>query len=255
MPARWVTRGNFPPVTCELLHNCPLQGYDFDTIRVTLCVCPVTYWGNPTSCIFDMEAKHYTQLLSADELTYHVEGCARNSRESQKTLYSSFYGYAMAICDRYANKQEDAVEILNDGFLKIFREIHHYQPAYSDVVSSFKGWLRKIMVYTAIDHFRKNSKHQVVMQLDQSEYQLSSVHEDAIDKLSYDEIIRAVQELSPGYRTVFNLFVIEGLSHDEIAGKLDISTGTSKSNLSKARKQLQKILFKKNEIQVAKNAV
>ncbi len=199
--------------------------------------------------------KQETELLSADELTYHVAGCSRNKRESQKVLYSSFYGYAMAICDRYTNKQDDALEILNDGFLKVFREIHHYQPAYADVVSSFKGWLRKIMVYTAIDHFRKNQKHQVVTQLDNVVYQVATVHEDAVDKLSYEEIIRAVQELSPGYRTVFNLFVIEGLSHEEISNQLGISTGTSKSNLSKARRQLQKILFKQNEIQVAKNAV
>lgn len=161
----------------------------------------------------------------------------------------------MAICDRYANRQDDAVEILNDGFLKIFREIHHYKPAYADVVSSFKGWLLKIMVYTAIDHFRKNHKHQLVTQLDNVVYQVATVHEDAIEKLSYEEIIRAVQELSPGYRTVFNLFVIEGMSHEEVSGQLGVSVGTSKSNLSKARKQLQKILFKQNEIQVAKNAV
>ncbi|MES1217561.1 MAG: sigma-70 family RNA polymerase sigma factor, partial [Bacteroidota bacterium] len=181
-------------------------------------------------------------MLSADELTYHLGACALNSRESQKMIYSSFYGYAMAICDRYAKRQEDALEILNDGFLKVFREIHHYQPAYADVVSSFKGWLRKIMVYTAIDHFRKYQKHDVVRELDSVVYQVSAVNEDAIDKLSYDEIIRAIQELSPGYRTVFNLFVIEGMSHEEVAAQLGISTGTSKSNLSKARKQLQKIL-------------
>jgi RNA polymerase sigma factor (sigma-70 family) len=195
------------------------------------------------------------KLLSADELTYHVGACASNSRESQRVIYSSFYGYAMAICDRYASRQEDAVEILNDGFLKVFREIHHYQPAYSDVISSFKGWVRKIMVYTAIDHYRKNHKHQNVTELDSVVYQLASISETAIDKLSYDEIIRAVQELSPGYRTVFNLFVIEGLSHEEIANKLEISTGTSKSNLSKARRQLQKILFKKYQPEIAKNVI
>jgi RNA polymerase sigma factor (sigma-70 family) len=194
-------------------------------------------------------------LLSADELTYHVEGCALNKRESQKMIYSSFYGYAMAICDRYTSKQDDALEIMNDGFLKVFKEIHHYQPAYTDVVSSFKGWIRKIMVYTAIDHFRKNQKHKLVTQLDPVEYQMASTSADAVDKLSYDEIIRAIQELSPGYRTVLNLFIIEGLSHDEIAEKLDISAGTSKSNLSKARKQLQKILFKLNTIHITKNAV
>lgn len=194
-------------------------------------------------------------LLSAEELTYHVGACALNKRDSQKVLYNSFYGYAMAICDRYTSNPEDAVEILNDGFLKIFREIHHYQPAYSDVVSSFKGWLRKIMVYTAIDHFRKNQKHKVVTELDNVVYQLESVNEDAIDKLSHEEIIRAIQELSPGYRTVLNLFIIEGLSHEEISNKLGISTGTSKSNLSKARRQLQKILLRYHQPEEAKNAV
>ncbi len=194
-------------------------------------------------------------MLSAEELTYHVAAAGRNSRESQKMIYSSFYGYAMAICDRYAGNQDDAMEILNDGFLKVFREIHHYSPAYADVVSSFKGWLRKIMVYTSIDHFRKNQKHQVLTQLDNVVYQVQAAADDALDKISYEEIIRSVQLLSPGYRTVFNLFVIEGWSHDEIADHLGISTGTSKSNLSKARRQLQKILYKYNEIQVTRNVV
>jgi RNA polymerase sigma-70 factor (ECF subfamily) len=202
---------------------------------------------------FDTET--FPNLLSAEELTYHVGACALNKRESQKTLYNSFYGYAMAICDRYTSNQEDSLEILNDGFLKIFKEIHHYQPAYADVVSSFKGWLRKIMVYTAIDHFRKNQKHKVVTELDSVVYQVESVNEDAIDKLSHEEIIRSIQELSPGYRTVFNLFVIDGLSHEEISNKLGISTGTSKSNLSKARRQLQKILFRYHQPVVTKNAI
>jgi RNA polymerase sigma-70 factor (ECF subfamily) len=194
-------------------------------------------------------------LLSAEELTYHVGACALNSRESQKVIYSSFYGYGMAICDRYTNNQEDAIEILNDGFLKIFREIHHYKPAYADVVSSFKGWLRKIMIYTAIDHFRKNHKHTMVTELDGVMYQFQAVQENALDKLSHEEIIRAIQKLTPGYRTVFNLFVIDGLSHEEISKKLGISVGTSKSNLSKARRQLQNILFKTNQLERTKNAV
>jgi RNA polymerase sigma-70 factor (ECF subfamily) len=161
----------------------------------------------------------------------------------------------MAVCDRYTNNQDDAVEILNDGFLKIFKEIHRYKPAYSDVVSSFKGWLRKIMVYTAIDHFRKNHKHQFTTELDNGIIQVSSGGENALDKLSYEEIIRSVQELTPGYRTVFNLFIIEGFTHEEISQRLGISTGTSKSNLAKARRQLQKILFQHNIIQETKNAV
>jgi RNA polymerase sigma-70 factor (ECF subfamily) len=194
-------------------------------------------------------------LLSAEELSMHIERCALNNRESQKKIYSSFYGYAMAVCDRYTNSQDDAVEILNDGFLKIFKEIHRYKPAYTDVVSSFKGWMRKIMVYTAIDHFRKNYKHKFTTDLDSGIIQVSSLGEDALDKISYEEIIRSIQDLTPGYRAVFNLFIIEGFTHEEISEQLGISIGTSKSNLAKARRQLQKILFQQNQIQVTKNAV
>ena len=160
----------------------------------------------------------------------------------------------MSICDRYTSRGEDASEILNDGFLKIFKEIHHFKPAYADVVNSFKGWLRKIMVYTAIDHFRKNNKHKNVIELDTAVVHLPVEMETAFDKISYDEIIRFIQDLSPAYRTVLNLFIVEGFSHEEIASKLDIAIGTSKSNLAKARKQLQKILFHQNKTLIAKNA-
>jgi RNA polymerase sigma factor (sigma-70 family) len=194
-------------------------------------------------------------LLSAEELSLHIERCALNNRESQKKLYTSFYGYAMAVCDRYTNNQDDAIEILNDGFLKIFKEIYRYKPAYTDVVSSFKGWLRKIMVYTAIDHFRKNHKHQFTTDLDNGVVQVASHAEDALDRISYEEIIRSIQDLTPGYRTVFNLFIIEGFTHEEISDKLGISIGTSKSNMAKARRQLQKILYRQNQIQITKNAV
>ncbi len=194
-------------------------------------------------------------MLTPEELTYHLTACSDNSRESQKIIYSSFYGYAMAICDRYTNNHEQSLEILNDGFLKVFREVHKYEPAYTDVVSSFKGWLRKIMVYTAIDHYRKEQKHSLVSQLENVVYQIPIASEDAISKISYEEIIKSIQKLSPGYRTVFNLYIIEGLTHEEVAFALGISVGTSKSNLSKARIQLQKILFKQNQIQAEKNAV
>lgn len=194
-------------------------------------------------------------MLTARELTEHIEGCVRNSRESQKTIYSSFYGYALTICNRYTGNKDDAVEILNDGFLKIFKEIHKYQPAYADTVASFTGWLRKIMVYTAIDHYRKNKKHLVNGHTDPSLLQLASPHETALDKLSHEEILKAIQFLSPAYRTAFNLFVIDGLSHEEISKKLGIAEGTSKSNLAKARMHLQKILLKEYQIEYTRNVV
>jgi RNA polymerase sigma-70 factor (ECF subfamily) len=111
------------------------------------------------------------------------------------------------------------------------------------------------MVYTAIDHFRKNQKHQFTTDLDNGIIQVSSGGEDAVDRLSYEEIIRSIQDLTPGYRTVLNLFIIEGFTHEEISEQLGISIGTSKSNLAKARRQLQKILFQQNQIQVTKNVV
>lgn len=179
-------------------------------------------------------------------MTYHIEACAQNNRESQKVIYNSFYGYAMAICDRYTSNQDDAMEILNDSFLKIFKTVHRYKPAYADVISSFKGWLRKIVIYTAIDYFRKNYKYRETLNLDNVMYQVPSEEEDIVDKLNYETIIQALRDLSPGYRAVFNLFVIEGLSHEMISKKLNITVGSSKSNLSKARKQLQKILYQQN---------
>jgi RNA polymerase sigma factor (sigma-70 family) len=194
-------------------------------------------------------------LLTTRELAEHLEGCVRNSRESQKIIYSSFYGYAMSVCQRYAASQDDAVEILNDGFLKIFKELYKYRPAYHDTMASFKGWMRKIMIYTAIDHFRREKKHQESHQPETVLLQATSRYETALDKLSYEEILKAVQQLSPAYRTVFNLFVIEGLSHDEISKQLGIAEGTSKSNLSKARTQLQNILQKELKIEYARNAV
>ena len=193
-------------------------------------------------------------MLSAEELQVHIRGCVLNNRESQKKIYSSFYGYAMSICHRYTSHEEDATEILNDGFLKIFVEIYRFKPAYTDTVSSFKGWLRKIMIYTAIDHFRKNQKHQNVGELNETYMHVPASQEDALDKISYDEILSAIRCLTPGYRTVLNLFIIEGFSHEEIAKELGISVGTSKSNLAKARKQLQKILFEQNKT-VNKNVV
>jgi RNA polymerase sigma factor (sigma-70 family) len=180
-------------------------------------------------------------LLSSEELTLHIRGCALNERESQKKIYNSFFGYGMAICDCYAANEEDAIEILNDGFLKIFKEIHRFTPAYSNEMNSFK------------DHFRKNVKHKVVGELHVSSLNAYTAQESALEKLSYDEIIRSIQNLSPAYRTVLNLFIIEGFSHEEIAEQLGIAVGTSKSNLAKARKQLQKILFTQNKTAEIKN--
>lgn len=192
-------------------------------------------------------------MLSTEELILHIKGCSLNNRISQKKIFSSFYGYAMSVCSRYTNHQEDAAEILNDGFLKIFKEIHHFTPAYADVVSSFKGWLRKIMVYTAIDHNRKFNNYELATTFSGKIIETPDIDETVLDKISYDEIIKTIRNLSPAYRTILNLYIIEGFSHSEISEKLGIAVGTSKSNLSKAKVQLQKMLFNAHQTVFIKN--
>ncbi|HET9430621.1 MAG TPA: sigma-70 family RNA polymerase sigma factor [Chitinophagaceae bacterium] len=184
--------------------------------------------------------------MSSEEINLHLKGCITNSRESQQLIYSSFYNYAMKVCASYTSSREDLAEILNDGFIKIFKKLHNFQPTYADGVVSFKGWLRKIMVRTAIDHFRKNHRQRLVTGLNEVVSQQFFIKEDVTEKMSRKEILNAIQKLSPAYRVVFSLFVLEGLKHEEIAEKLNITTGASKSNLSKARKQLIGILARQN---------
>lgn len=191
------------------------------------------------------------RFLTDEDLNLNIQGCVLNDRLSQKKIYSSFYNYAMTICSLYTKNHEDSVEILNDGFLKVFKEIYRFQPAYGNVISSFRGWLRKIMIHTAIDHFRKNHKYRFTKELDRDAIRISE-GEDALERISYDEIVRSMQKLTPGYRIIFNLFIIENFSHEEIAKQLGISIGTSKSNLARGRKQLQKILLYENQIKVPK---
>ena len=196
--------------------------------------------------------KVFSNFLSGEELRSTIQGCVLNDRLSQKKIYTSFYNYAMSICSIYTTNYEDSVEILNDGFLKVFKEIYRYQPAYADHVLSFKGWLRKIILYTSIDHFRKNHKYRFTKELDNEVAWRPAEGEDALDRISYNEIVRSMQKLTPGYRIIFNLFIIENFSHEEISKRLGISVGTSKSNLARGRKQLQKILLTQNQLALSK---
>jgi RNA polymerase sigma factor (sigma-70 family) len=141
----------------------------------------------------------------------------------------------MGVCLRYSRTREEALEIVNDGFMKIFKKLDKYSQGLS-----FKGWLRKVMINSAIDYYRRNEKHYNSLDISHGKYETSG--ETILDKLSEQDIIAAIQRLPPSYRMVFNLFVIEGYKHEEIANQLNITTGTSKSNLAVARNKLQKIL-------------
>jgi len=150
----------------------------------------------------------------------------------------------MGVCLRYSRTREEAVEIVNDGFIKIFTKLDKYSKGLS-----FKGWLRRVMINSAIDYFRKNEKHYHSLDISHGHYE--TTNENVLDHLAAEEIIKAIQGLPPSYRMVFNLFVIEGYKHEEIANQLNISVGTSKSNLAIARNKLQKILLSEGGNQIS----
>jgi RNA polymerase sigma-70 factor (ECF subfamily) len=164
-----------------------------------------------------------------------LERCLREHRESQKLLYQHYYNYGMSISLRYSSNRDEASEILNDAFMKIFSNLKKF-----DLTKPFKPWLRKILVNTAINHYHK--KQRAVQVEEMKNARNESDTEKILSGISYREIIGLLQKLPPAYRTVFNLYVIEGYTHEEIAGLLNIAVGTSKSNLFKAKEQLKVIL-------------
>jgi RNA polymerase sigma factor (sigma-70 family) len=173
-----------------------------------------------------------------------IAGCIRQDRTCQEALYKRFYGKMMGVCLRYARNRDEARDMLQEGFIKVFGSIRNFASK-----GSFEGWVRRIVVNTAVDHLRKN-KHQymIVSTVYAREGDIPDAPEevdedDLMANLSEEEILTVVQQLSPAYRTVFNLYVLENFSHREIADQLNISEGTSKSNLAKARYQLKKNLF------------
>ena len=179
----------------------------------------------------------HTNAYPQDEL---LSGCIREDRIYQKRLYETYYGRMMSVCMRYTNDREEALDVLHEGFMKVYRNIKHYKPKHS-----LESWIRRIMINTAIDHYRKNKKYR-----NQVDIEYASAHSDddgsgALSSMSVEEILKLVQQLPPSYRTVFNLYVIEGFNHREIGEKLGISEGTSKSNLAKARGKLQKMIHEK----------
>lgn len=142
----------------------------------------------------------------------------------------------MSVCLRYAPTRDEALEVLNDGFLKVFTRLDQYDPA-----QPFKGWLRRILINSAIDHYRQEVRHQHE-DVDKVAQVAVSEAADAFSQLSYEELLGFVQRLSPAYRLVFNLYVMDGFTHEEIAGQLGISVGASKSNLARARENLRQLL-------------
>jgi len=163
-----------------------------------------------------------------------IKGCIEGDRRMQEELYKRFSPKMYAVCLRYANNPNDAQDLLQEGFIKVYRNLHRFRAE-----GSFEGWVRRVFVNTSIEHFRKKST-QLSSVSEKEENTIEDVDISALDSLAEKDIINIVQELSPGYRTVFNLYVVEGYSHKEVGELLGISEGTSKSQLARAKSILQK---------------
>ena len=176
-------------------------------------------------------------------LTDILAGCQKLEQGSQRRLYMLYYSYGLSVCLRYLPNREVALEAVNDGFMKVFQELPRYDVTrHADVSGSLRGWLRKIMVHTAIDRFRANARHGFPTDLDLVAHSQADTSASPLDTLSFDELLHLIRQLTPAYRAVFNMYVIDGYTHEEISKRLGISVGASKSNLSKARGHLKAIL-------------
>lgn len=158
--------------------------------------------------------------------------------QAQKVLYKQFFGYSKSICLRYTASPEEAEEVLNEGFLKVFNNIERYDRSHP-----FKAWLRTIMVNTAISYYRKHRKHsEDVISLEDAPY--PRFDEDVIGQMTAQEIMDIIQELKPIYKNVFLLYVVDGYNHREIAELLDINEATVRSHYVRARARLQHLIKK-----------
>jgi RNA polymerase sigma-70 factor (ECF subfamily) len=172
------------------------------------------------------------QIFSESDL---IVGCLQGNRRMQEELYRRFSPRMYAVCLRYAGNAEEAEDILQEGFIKVFKKLDSFRSE-----GSFEGWMRRIFVNTAIEHFRR--KRYMMPVTEREENTFEGKYLSVLDDLAAMDIMALVQELSPGYRTVFNMYVVEGYTHKEIADMLGISEGTSKSQLSRAKVILQDMI-------------
>ena len=168
----------------------------------------------------------------AEKLDILLEGCKKGKPKSQEALYKRFAAAMYGLCLQYASSEEDAQDIMQEGFVKVFRKLDQVKNP-----EAFPGWIRRVMINTALEKYRS----QVILQLiDEVQEEADEANDEKIfDNLTCQELVELIQTLSPRYRMVFNLFAIEGYSHQDISEELGISIGTSKSNLSRARAILQ----------------
>ncbi len=181
------------------------------------------------------------QHFSDQEL---ITGCLRGERRFQEGLYNQHGSTMFSICLRYACDYYQAEDMLQEGFIKVFNNLKNFRSE-----GSFEGWLKRIFVNTAIEWLRKNKVMNEMAEIEN--VPLHIVQEDCFSQLAADDLMKLIQSLSPGYRTVFNLYAIEGYSHKEIGDMMNINEGTSKSQLARARYILQKMVVQQNKVQYA----
>jgi RNA polymerase sigma-70 factor (ECF subfamily) len=166
-----------------------------------------------------------------------LEACLRNDSKAQFDLYEKYKARMKGLCRRYARAEEDAEDIFQDAFVRIFQHIHTVQSA-----NTLLYWMKKICVNTAINHYHKHLKEQLHVSEEVLAYQSSNDNELILSKLSTNELLSIINELPDGFRVVFNMYAIDGFQHNEIAEHLGISESTSKSQYSRAREWLRKRL-------------
>ena len=167
-----------------------------------------------------------------------LRGLKAQKPDAQRQLFEQYSGKMMAVCFRYVKTKEEAEDILQEGFLRVFRKIDLYNGT-----GSFEGWMRRVFTNIAIRHYQKNEKLYLIVSIDDMDVEPS---QDLLSQhFETEDLMNMIQSLPDGYRMVFNLYAIEGYSHDEISKQLGISVGTSKSQLSRARQALQKMLAPK----------
>ena len=164
-----------------------------------------------------------------------IQGCINGNSQMQQILYDKFSPKMYGVCLRYAGNEDDASDILQEGFIKVYKNLTKFRGE-----GSFEGWIRRIFVNTSIEHFRKKIKLYNVTEV--QENTIEDTNLDALDMLATKDIIKLINELSPGYKAVFNMHVIEGYSHKEIADIMGITEGTSKSQLARAKGVLKKLV-------------
>jgi RNA polymerase sigma factor (sigma-70 family) len=166
-----------------------------------------------------------------------ISACKEGNGKAQQRLYDQYSRVMFGICLRYSNTYDEAKDILQDGFIKVFTKLGQY-----GFQGSFEGWMKRIFVNTALEYYRSQKNHMYHDDVD-SAFEVQH-HDYTIDKISTQEILAIIQGMAPGYRNVLNLYIIEGYSHAEIAEMLQINEGTSKSQLSRARAILQQAILK-----------